>query len=88
MPTSPDTMYEYANNPLAAQQYDSSLTGHYSQSENVRYTPSSLGWTHGTELLRLYTFVVPKGLEPYLDLLQDWTPTYETPFRVYLDHPK
>jgi len=90
IPTSPETMYspkyEYPNNNLTTQQYDSSLPGHYSQSENVRYTPSYLGWTHGTELLKLYTFVVPKGQDPYLEL-GNWTPTYETPLRVYLDQP-
>jgi len=80
MPTSPDTIYS-----LNTQPYD---PGQYPQSENVKYTPSSLGWTHGTKLLSLYSFVVPKGQDPYLDLLEDWTPTYETPLRVYLDQPK
>jgi hypothetical protein len=80
MPTSPNTMYS-----LNTQLYD---PGQFPQSENVKYTPSSLGWTHGTKLLSLYSFVVPKGKDPYLDLLEDWTPTYETPLRVYLDQPK
>jgi hypothetical protein len=74
MPTSPNTMYS-----LNTQPYDP---------ENVKYTPSSLGWTHGTKLLSLYSFVVPKGQDPYLDLIEEWTPTYETPLRVYLDQPK
>jgi len=90
MPPSPDTMYspKFEFNPLNTQPYDLSLPGRYSQSENVTYTPSSLGWTYGTELLRLYTFVVPKGQEPYLELLENRVPTYETPFRVFLDQPK
>jgi hypothetical protein len=90
MPPSPDTMYspKFEFNPLNTQPYDLSLPGCYSQSENVTYTPSSLGWTYGTELLRLYTFVVPKGQEPYLELLENRVPTYETPFRVFLDQPK
>jgi hypothetical protein len=80
MPTSPNTMYS-----LNTQPYDPSQ---FPQSENVKYTPSSLGWTHGTKLLSLYSFVVPKGQDPYLDLIEEWTPTYETPLRVYLDQPK
>jgi hypothetical protein len=55
-------------------------------SETIRYTPRTLGWTHGTELLKLYSFVVPKGKEPYFEL-QGWTPTTETPSKVYLDTP-
>jgi hypothetical protein len=67
---------------------DIGLQNHNPLSENVRHTPSSLWWTYRTEILKLYTFVVPKGQEPYLELLEHWTPTYEAPFRVYLDQPK
>jgi hypothetical protein len=57
----------------------------YGTSSDIRQTPSSLGWTHNTELLKLYNFKVPKDTEPYFELLPQWIPTYETPAKVYLD---
>ncbi|KAE9366503.1 hypothetical protein N431DRAFT_284563, partial [Stipitochalara longipes BDJ] len=55
----------------------------------MKHTPSSLGWTHGTELLNRYTFRVPPwGRQPYFELAGKWTPTHESPVRVYLDEPK
>ncbi len=35
----------------------------------MRPTPASLGWNHDTELMKLYTFIVPKDREPFLELL-------------------
>jgi hypothetical protein len=91
-----------ANNASSASSITYSSTNYYEfkddsqppldfpQTENVRHTLSSLGWVHGTktELLKLYAFVVLRGKEPYFELLERWTPTYETPLRVYLDESK
>lgn len=90
IPTSPVNSMPhgpYDGNYLPPQQHDSSF-GSFQQTENVRHTPSSLGWSQGTELVKLYRFIVPKGKMPYLQLLDEWTPTYETPERVYLDESK
>ncbi len=51
----------------------------------IRHTPSTLGWTRGTELIKLYKFKVPKGNEPYFELLSQWIPVENTPAKVYLD---
>jgi hypothetical protein len=53
-----------------------------------RHTPKILGWTNDTPFAKLYEFRVPKGKEPYLELLPNWTVTFETPRRVYLDKPE
>jgi hypothetical protein len=53
-----------------------------------RHTPKVLGWTNDTPFAKLYEFRVPKGKEPYLELLPNWTVTFETPRRVYLDKPE
>jgi hypothetical protein len=90
IPTSPVNSMPhgpYDGNYLATQQHDSSF-GSFQQTENVRHTPSSLGWSQGTELVKLYRFIVPKGKMPYFQLRETWTPTLETPARVYLDESK
>ena len=56
--------------------------------DNARVTPTTLGWTPDTQLWKVYKFVVVKGKEPYLELLPGCNVTYETPMRVYLDHPR
>jgi hypothetical protein len=81
------TRSQYGYDVPSSQQYDASL-GFFSATDDVRYTPSILGWTKDTELLKLYKFVVPKSKLPYFELLEQYTPTYETPFKVYLDAPK
>jgi hypothetical protein len=75
----------YGNNSLPSQQYDSSLNYPYFSQAETRHTPSSLGWPRGTELVKLYKFIVPKGKSPYFQLQERFTPTYETPQRVHLD---
>ena len=60
----------------------------YEAHQHLRCTPSSLGWLPGTELIKLYAFVVGKSKEPFLELLPNWTVTYETPRIVYLDQPE
>jgi hypothetical protein len=75
-------------NPYFPQQQYNSSSGGFQQIDNVRHTPSSLGWAKDTELLKLYTLTIPKGQLPYLQLLEKWTPTYETPVKVYLDEAK
>jgi hypothetical protein len=90
IPTSPVSSMPhgpYEGNYLATQQHDSAY-GSFQQTENVRHTPSSLGWSQGTELVKLYEFKVPKGKRPYFQLRKGWTPTYETPALVYLDESK
>ena len=52
-----------------------------------RPTPTSLKWLD-TDLLSLYKFVVPKGKEPYFELLPSYFVSSETPEIVYLDHPR
>ena len=67
---------------------DNSIFSLYSPRTNdadVHPTPSSLGWARNTELLELYQFVVPRSKEPYLELLNKYTPNYETPSKIYLD---
>jgi hypothetical protein len=77
----------YGNNPITQPPYDSSY-GSFPQTENVRHTPTSLGWgIKGADFAKLYNFIVPKGKLPYLELLEKWTPTYQTPSKVYLDEP-
>jgi hypothetical protein len=56
--------------------------------QQVRHTPSTLGWVPNTELMNLYTFVAVRGKEPYFELPPIWTETQQTPHRVYLDSPK
>jgi hypothetical protein len=75
-------------NPYGPQQQYNSSSGGFQQNDNVRPTPSSLGWAKGTEIIKLYTFMMPKGQSPYLRLQDKWTPTYETPAKVYLDEAK
>lgn len=75
----------YGNNSLPPQQYDSSLNYPYYPEAETRHTPSSLGWPRGTELVKLYKFIVSKGKLPYFQLQERFTPTYETPQKVYLD---
>jgi len=36
----------------------------------------------------MYTFIVPKDKLPYLELLEKWTPTYQTPHRMYLNESR
>ncbi|KAF8865125.1 hypothetical protein BDZ45DRAFT_580891 [Acephala macrosclerotiorum] len=58
------------------------------QIADTRPTPTSLGWSPHSQLLNLYTFVVAKQKDPYFELLEGYDPTYQTPRRVYLDHPE
>jgi hypothetical protein len=78
----------YENGALAPNQQYETAYSYYTPAENVRHTPSSLRWTQGTDLLNLYKFIVPKGKLPYFELLETFTPTYDTPTRVFLDEPK
>jgi len=64
------------------------MTPTYQSGFENRPTPTSLGWKIDTSLLKLYKFLVAKGKEPYFELLPEWTATYETPSRVYLDKPE
>lgn len=58
------------------------------QSHSLKATPTSLGWSPETELLRLYKLIVPKGKEPYLELLPGYTIHQNTPQQVFLDPPR
>ncbi|KAF7898226.1 hypothetical protein EAF00_004672 [Botryotinia globosa] len=58
-----------------------------SQSHSLKATPSSLGWSPETELFRLYKLIVPKGKEPYLELLPGYAIHQDTPQQVFLDPP-
>jgi hypothetical protein len=75
-----------ANEFMTSHPYDCSS---FQQTDNMRHTPNSLEWgTKGIDFVRLYKFIVPKGKQPYFQLLDEWTPTYETPLKVYLDEAK
>jgi hypothetical protein len=50
-----------------------------------RETPSTLGWAQDYVPLSAYTFIVPKGEEPYWRLQPHHPVTDKTPERVYLD---
>jgi hypothetical protein len=80
----------YGGNALPSQPYHSFHSSfQQAEPENVRYTPSSLEWgPRGADFVKLYKFIVPKGNLPYLELLDKWTATYQTPSRVYLDEPR
>ncbi len=56
--------------------------------ETTKPTPKSLGWTLVAETLKLYRFIVPKGKEPYFELLPNLQVTAQNPERVYLDEPR
>jgi hypothetical protein len=88
-PTSPfyEIPQEYVSTSLPPQQQLVSF-GYSQPAESMRYTPTSLGWPQGSEFVELYQFIVPKGEPPYFQLHDKWTPTYQTPPRVYLDEPK
>ena len=60
----------------------------HDEHDATRWTPITLEWTTNSKLLNLYKFVVRKSKEPYFELLDPYTPTFETPSRVYLDHPE
>lgn len=92
--------YETGNSPSyvpvysAASSFEAGSYGQKSPTSFSRYeperreTPTSLGWAKDSVLLELYSFVVVKGKEPYLELLPSYVVTGETPERVYLDAPK
>lgn len=68
--------------------FDTSNSEHHPQKDSMKETPSTLGWRPDTHLLSLYTFVVARGREPYLELLTGFNAGVRTPKRVYLDPPK
>jgi hypothetical protein len=51
----------------------------------IRPTPITLGWRTDVEHLGLYIFKFQRGKEPYFELKDHWTPTNQTPAKVYLD---
>jgi hypothetical protein len=71
------------------QSYPASFGRHeHEHREKHRETPSTLGWAQDSVLVKLYTFIVNKGREPYLQLQSEYRVTKETPQKVYLDRPK
>jgi hypothetical protein len=56
--------------------------------DSTRWTPSTLGWTINSELLKFYKFIVRNSEEPYFQLMDPWTLTQQTPAKVYLDNPE
>lgn len=75
----------YNNYTAVSPTLERSLSSH---SSSIKSTPSSLGWSPETELLRLYKLIVPKGKEPYLELLPGYQVCYNTPQQVFLDPPR
>lgn len=56
--------------------------------QNVRHTPSSLGWTDATHTGSYNCRAGTRGQEPYLELIPQIAQTPATPFRVYFDPPR
>jgi len=81
------TKTEYRRSSLTPSPWDSQFTT-FDQSDSMRWTPSALGWMPNSELLKLYKFVVRGSKEPYFQLMDQWTPTPQTPVKVYLDNPE
>jgi hypothetical protein len=81
------TKTEYGGSSLTSSQWDSQFPT-FDQPDSTRWTPNTLGWLPNSELLNLYKFVVRKAKEPYFQLMDSWTPTQQTPARVYLDYPE
>lgn len=55
---------------------------------DTRPTPTSLGWSPDSPLLKLYKFVVTKQKDPYFELQEGYASSYQIPPRVYLDYPE
>jgi hypothetical protein len=91
---------EYGSSSITPSQWDSQFTtfdqpdstrwtpSTQDQSDSTRWTPITLGWTPNSDLLNLYKFVVRNAKEPYFQLMDPWTPTQQTPRKVYLDNPE
>jgi hypothetical protein len=91
---------EYDSSSLAPSQWDSQFTTFdqpestrwtpsiLDQPDSTRWTPSTLGWMPNSDLLNLYKFVVRNSKEPYFQLMDPFTPTRQTPRKVYLDNPE
>jgi hypothetical protein len=73
-------------NPGSFGQISSASFGQFEHER--RETPSTLGWAKDSVLVQLYTFIVMRGKEPYLELQSSYRVTSETPERVYLDAPR
>jgi hypothetical protein len=67
---------------------DANLETDVGDESTTRSTPNSLDWIPNSDLLKLYSFIVKKSREPYFELQSPYFPTFETPSRVYLDHPQ
>jgi hypothetical protein len=76
-----------SSSSLTPNQWDTQFTP-FDQLDSARWTPNTLGWTTNSELLNLYKFIVRKSKEPYFELMDRWTPTPQTPAKVYLDNPE
>lgn len=73
---------EYDNHTVSS----SSIEKNFSVlSSSVKSTPSTLGWSSKAEQLSLYKFIVPKGKEPYFELLPGYQVCYNTPHQIFLD---
>jgi hypothetical protein len=81
------TKTEYSSSSLTPSPWDSQLPT-FDQPDSMRWTPNTLGWMPNSELLNLYKFVVRNSKEPYFQLMDRWTPTQQTPAKVYLDNPE
>jgi hypothetical protein len=67
---------------------DANFEKAFEEGSTSRPTASSLGWTMNSPNVRLYSFRVRKGKEPYFELKSPFAPTSETPGKIYLDHAK
>jgi hypothetical protein len=81
------TKTEFGSSSLTHSQWDSQFPT-FNQPDSMRWTPSTLGWMPNSELLNRYKFIVRNSKEPYFQLMDPWTPTQQTPAKVYLDNPE
>jgi hypothetical protein len=81
------TKTEHSSSSLTPSQWDSQFPT-FDQPDSTRWTPITLGWPTNSELLKLYKFIIPSFKEPYFQLMDSWTPTPQTPAKVYLDNPE
>jgi hypothetical protein len=96
-PTTLTSYSGFSSSGLYSPQYSGVQNDYYADANVVtafegaltsRPTFYSLGWTMNSPNVRLYSFRVPKCKEPYFELKSPFTPTTETPRKIYLDEAK
>jgi hypothetical protein len=93
-PTSPSGFSSYAlysaqSSGVQLESYtDANFETAFEGGSTSRPTVNALGLAMNSPILQLYSFIVSKGEEPHFKLNSPWTPTLQTPEKIYLDHAK